>query len=480
VSVRTKLAKFAWKWAAPLAGVAALALAFFFYFYSPGDKRYHLRITAGNKIGMRHQLGLNLQNEVAHHHCALEFFPSVGSEQALDWVDTRKVDLALVQGALSPVGRPNVRQVATLHVEPMHLLVKRELFAAAASSLTALRTRTVDLEAVGSGTHALATAILSFAGLEPRDRDPAQGYIAFSLDRQHLFEETDFGRLPDAVFLVSTPPSPTVAYLVTRHGYRLVPLPFAEAFAMRSLASVAKDGEEGAAGEPIVMGRVQATTIPAFTYGVEPSVPEKPMATLGTRLLLVAHKDVHPRAVYQLIEATYAADFGQIVHPPLDAKLMELPPEFPWHAGALLYQRRNAPLLSGDVMDSAHKGFAIFAAAASGLFVLWQWLKQRGQLVRDKGFNKYISQMTRIEEQVMQSERGRPLSLEQLLALREQVCRLKAQALDRFAEGELAGKELLGGFLVHVNDVRDYLTCVIRRHEDRRKEQMINGDRPAV
>jgi hypothetical protein len=102
----------------------------------------------------------------------------------------------------------------------------------------------------------------------------------------------------------------------------------------------------------------------------------------------VAHQDVPPRAALQLVEATCGAEFGQVVRPPLDPTLMDLPPEFPWHEGAVLYQRRSAPLLSGDAVDSAHKAFAIFAAAASGLFVLWQWAKQQGQLGRSKGFNQ--------------------------------------------------------------------------------------------
>jgi hypothetical protein len=179
-------------------------------------------------------------------------------------------------------------------------------------------------------------------------------------------------------------------------------------------------------------------------------------------LLLVAHQDVPPRAVYQLIEATHAAEFGQIVHPPLDARLMELPPEFPWHAGAMLYQQRNAPLLSGAVMDSAHKGFAIFAAAASGLFVLWQWLRQRDQGARHKGLNTYISQVARIEERTLDGERDQPLSAAELLSLRDQLGRLKTRALTELAQEELAGKELLLGFLLQVNDARDSVTRLLQ------------------
>jgi TRAP-type uncharacterized transport system substrate-binding protein len=461
MSVQSKRVKALWQWVAPLAGLAALGLAVYFYFHSPAPRNYRLRITAGNALGMRHQLALRLQGEVARRNLAFELVPSAGSEQALDWVERREVDVALVQGGLSPVGRPNVREVAALHVEPMHLLVKKELFQDVSTSLTALRGKAVDLEEVGSGTHTLASAIVEFVGLRPRGQDPAGGYVPVSLDRKELFAAQDTTRLPDAVFLISSLPSPTATYLVTRHGYRLVSLPFAEAFALRSLAEPAGGDPQGPAQGHIVMGRIQAVTVPAFTYGVEPAVPDRPLPTLGARLLLVAHQDVPPRAVFQLVEATYGADFGQVVRPPADPRLMDLPPEFPWHAGAVLYQQRNAPLLSGRAMDSTHKGLAIFAAAASGLFVLWQWSKQYAQHGRGKAFNKYIAQVTRIEERVMGAEQGRPLAVAELLALRDQLGRLKIQVLDEFAREELTGKEMLSGFLVQVNHVRDCLARLI-------------------
>jgi TRAP-type uncharacterized transport system substrate-binding protein len=463
MAAQFSLVKVLWKWVAPIAGLTALALALYFYFHSPTQRSYRLRLTAGNELGTRHQLAMHFQSEAVQQNLAFDLVPSAGSEQALDWVNTRKVDVALVQGGLTADGRSNVRQVATLHVEPMHLLVKKELFRDTASSLAALRGRTIDLGETGSGTHSLATAILDFVGLQPRDRDPTGGYIPLSVNRQHLQAEHDAARLPDAVFLVSSLPSATSAYLVSKHGYRLVSLPFAEAFALGSLVQGMEEKQNQAGSERVIKGRIQAVTIPAFAYGVEPPVPEQSLPTLGTRLLLVAHKDVPPRAAYQLVEATYAAEFGRIVRPPLDAKLMDLPPEFPWHDGAQLYQQRNAPLLSGELMDSAHKGFAIFAAAASGLFVLWQWSKLYGQRARNRGLNQYLAQVTRIEERVMEAERERPADAAELLGLRERLGRLKTQALDDFARNELAGKEFLAGFLVQVNDVRDHLTRLLEK-----------------
>jgi TRAP-type uncharacterized transport system substrate-binding protein len=466
MALRNKLIKILWKWVAPVAGLTAIGLAIFFYFHSPGPKSYHLRMSAGNPIGMRHQLALRLKEDVKRQNLTLEILASAGSEQDLDRVNRREADLALVQGALTPAGRPNVREVAALHIEPMHLLVKKELYKEVSTSLTALRGKKVDVEEFGSGTHTLATAILEFAGLQPRDRDPASGYIPLSLDRKLLFQEEQSSHLPDAVFLLSTLPSPTATYLVNRHHYRLVALPFAEAFALRSLTEPVEGDEQQPAKGHIVMGRIQAVTIPAFTYGIEPAVPEQPLPTLGARMLLVAHKDVPPRAVYQLVEATYGAEFGQVVRPPLDSKLMDLPPEFPWHSGAELYQRRNAPLLSGEIMDSAHKGVAILAALVSGLFVLWQWYKQRAQNGWGKGFHHYIAQVTRLEERLLGAGSGRSLAVAELLALKDQLARIKVQALDDFARGGETGKELFSGFLTHLHDVRDRLTRLIQQKGD--------------
>src|SRR5262249_32286238 len=158
-------------------------------------------------------------------------------------------------------------------------------------------------------------------------------------------------------------------------------------------------------------------------------------ATLGTRLLLVGHRDVDPQAARRLAEAVYASEFSKVIQPPVDPKLLDAPPEFPWHEGTVQYHQRNQPLLSGPLMDFVHKGVAILVAAVSGLFVLWQWGKQRGAFMRDEGFNKYIRQLSQIERQVVQAETSDDVNYRQLMALREQLFQLKSEALDRFSEG---------------------------------------------
>ena len=59
------------------------------------------------------------------------------------------------------------------------------------------------------------------------------------------------------------------------------------------------------------------------------------------------------------------------------------------------------------------------------------------------------------------------ITLALLHELRDELAALKSEALARFTEGELSGHELMQGFLVQVNDVRDYIQGLIRRLEDR-------------
>ncbi len=461
MTARSTLSRILWTSIAPVAALSALGLALFFYYHSPRERSYRLRMTAGEARGTRHQLARVLRASASPLGLQLEVEGTAGSEESLDRVDARTLDLALVQGGLRCDGRPHVRQVATLGVEPLHLLVKKELADAAATHLSALEGKTVDPGVVGSGTHSLATEVLAFAGLRPREGGRPGGYAVSELSHRQLTAEKERAKLPDAVFLVASMPSEVARFLVQEREYRLVPLGFGEAFSLDGLSGA--DGRAGAARHAaVVKGRVGAATIPAFAYRVEPPVPQVPLPTLGTRLLLVAHRDVDPRAVRRVVDAVYSTEFASATRPTLDAKLLELPPEFPWHEGTRVYLERNTPVVSGVLVDAAHKGFAIFAAAASGLFVLWQWLKQRGRFLRDRGFNKYISEVTRVEEQAARLERHGG-GADQLLALRDELCRLKTEALDAFTEGDLAGHELMQGFLVQVNDVRDYVTRLLRR-----------------
>jgi TRAP-type uncharacterized transport system substrate-binding protein len=459
-----RLTKVLWKWVAPAVGLIGLAVAAFAYFHTPREHSYELSLTGGELLSTRNGVARALQANLAHHRLKIDIRETPGSEEALDMVNDHALDLALVQGGLHFENRPNVRQAATLQVEPLHLVVKSELADLVAARLTALDGKTVNLGSFGSGTHSLAIEVLAFVGLYPRQGDRQEGYQALTLDRHQLYGEKDRSKMPDAVFVVSALPSDLTRFLVNERDYRVVPLPFGEAFALDSLSDIKETKQARTTTKwGVNKGRIRSATIPAFTYRVEPPVPAEPLPVLGTRLLLVAHKDVNAAAVRRLVEVVYSSEFANTARPSLDTKLLELAPEFPWHDGTRIYLDRNKPVVSGMVIESTQRGMAIFAAAASGLFVLWQWLKMRTKFLQDRGFNKYITAVSEIEAKVTQLEHDQLGGRPQLVEFQDELGRLKREALARFTEGDLAGHELLQGFLLQVNDVRDYVAQVMRQ-----------------
>ena len=357
---------------------------------------------------------------------------------------------------------PHLRQVAALHVEPLHLLVKEEIHVSVAHNLAGLRGKRVNLGEHGSGSYLLAGEVLEFSGLKPRI-----DYTVSSSGYAELERETERSRLPDAVFSVSTLPSPMVRHLVTKHAYRLVPLPFLEAFTLGTLDREPDPPRPpGMADIKVDRRHICDATIPAFVYEVEPGVPPELIHTIGTRLLLVARRDVPTETVRRLLDIVFNSPFAQAIRPPLDARLLELPPELPWHDGTTDYVRRNSPLIIGDVIDLLEKEVSILGVLVGGVFCLVQWLRRRYRWRRDRGFEAYILQVADVERRALELSRAPTLDLPSLLRLQDDLSRIKGEALQRFAVGKLDGEELMSGFLVHVSDARDFLVRLILHRRD--------------
>ncbi len=446
-----------------LAVVLGVLLCLYYFQWTP-RRQFGLTLTAGSAAGQRHLLAELLAAQVAAEsggRVEVTLEPTAGSAEALQRVAAGELDLALLQGGLRPSRSPRVRQVTALHVEPLHLLVRAELHAAADQGLDALRGRQVNLSVAGSGTAALAADVLQFAGLRA-DHD----FTATRLSYAELVQ-ADAAALPDAIFMVSSLPSPVAQHLVSAHDYRLLPLPFAEAYALGGLTRDDLLGADGAAGTRRVDRiHVYDAVIPAYAYDVHPPVPGADIHTLGTRLLLVAHERVPRAAVTALLTAVYATDFAQLTNPALTAGVLSLPPEFPYHEGTRDYQRRNQPLIAGDVLESFEQTLNIMAVFFTAAFSLWIWTRQKLRLRRDANFAHYVTRVGEIERHALDLESAAQLRIGPLLRLRQDLSRLKCEALDRFARGELQRSELMSGFLAQVNDARNYLTRLILHERD--------------
>jgi len=453
-----------------LLGIAIGLLLLSFYWLRPTGTPKHstLKMTAGDASGLRHKLALELAKEATRRGIVIDVQPTIGSEAALEGLTNGEFDLAFVQGGLATENMPRIRQLTAMHIEPLHLLVRAELCERIATSgLRVLGGCEVNVGPVGSGTQVLASEVLKFAGLDASTKaEKGSSYRAVSLNYRELIEKSA-SELPDAIFTVSSLPSPLADFLIESHGYRLVPLPFGEALSLEAFLQL---------GVPLATGSIDKrhlfeTRIPAFTYSVSRAEPPQPIATIGTRLLLAANERVPNDVVQGLLDVLYNSNFALAERPPLDAGLLDLPSEFPLHAGAVQYRTRNKPLIAGDAIDYWEKVLAITATLAGGTFFMVQWYLRWSRRKREASFANYMKHVIAIESAAMQTELSAKLDLGQLIRLQRELADLKSEAVRKFASGELEGEGLIHSFLALVNDARNQLTRLILHQRDNIEEQ---------
>ena len=450
-------------------GAAVGLLLLSLYWLRPAGRPKHppLKMTAGDASGLRHKLALEFAKEAAGAGITIEVQATSGSEAALEGLKNGEFDLAFVQGGLATQNMTHVRQLTAMHIEPLHLLIKAESYERIAESgMHELSGLTVNLGPVGSGTQILATEVLRFAGLNAVSASVNEGYRGVSMTYLEL-RERPRNDLPDAIFTVSSLPSPLADFLIESRDYRLLPLPFGEALSLEAFLQL---------GDPSAMGAIDKrhlfdTRIPAFTYSVDRAEPPESLATIGTRLLLAANERVPNDVVQGLLDSLYGSNFALAERPPLDAGLLELPPEFPLHRGTIQYRTRNKPLIAGDAIDYWEKVLAIAATLAGGTFFIAQWYLSWSRRRREANFANYMERVITIENAAMQTELSAHLDLGQLIRLQRELADLKSEAVRKFASGELEGEGLIHGFLALVNDARNQLTRLILHQRDNIEEQ---------
>jgi TRAP-type uncharacterized transport system substrate-binding protein len=381
-----------------------------------------------------------------------------GSLDAIELVDQpNPIDLALVPGGVARREYANVRQVTALSAEPLQLLARAEL---AAEGVGRLKGRRVSLGPPTSSVHFLAQDVLAFAGLRAPTAGRPGDYRAEDASPQELRRQLDRLRglsgaerdravrdLPDAVFVLSTLPSLLARDLVALAGYRLVPLPFADAYCLDRI-------------RPTETGKVRidrasftATEIPAYTYSVDPPVPARPCRTIATPLLLVGYAPTDPEAVSRLLATVFDGEIAGLAGP---KALREQVPQFPFHRGAERYMRRNEPLLTQELVATLVKVLGGLGAFISGLVAIYGYLRLR-QLRR---FEAYYQEIRRLEL-IARGQEADPAAPADPAARRAylegRLLDLKSRALQDFANGGLRGEGLMSGIVSLVNDTRESL-----------------------
>ncbi len=237
----------------------------------------------------------------------------------------------------------------------------------------------INTGSAGSGTHALATLLLKFLGLHlssaPASKLSLAGpwpnhYVQSQLNYDEMLAASGAESLPDAIFTISSLPSTFAKEMIERHGYELVELPFSDAFALDAFdfSGLVQAQTTTPFDKQFDQSRVFPMTIPAFTYSVRQQQPPKPLATIGTRLLLVANKHVPGAVVERLLTVVFDSAITKNARPPVDRDVMNNAPEFPWHAGAKNFIAHHQPLIAGALVELTANALAVFGSVLGGTF----------------------------------------------------------------------------------------------------------------
>jgi TRAP-type uncharacterized transport system substrate-binding protein len=404
-------------------------------------------------------LAEQIRSEGARHHLDIVLTAKeYGTLPALEEVDSPSaVKCALVIGGVTARDYPHVRTVASVAKEHLHLLVKRDL---ADKGISGLRGKRIALGPPTTASYHVSRDVLNFAGLLSATDTRSGGYSIDGITPQEALRELAqieslgeparaeaIARLPEAVMFLAPLPSPLARHLVTGFGYKLVPLPFAEAYGLDRL------NPPSAEGVRIDRSLLAPGVIPPYTYGSDPAEPAKECPTICAPLILVAQEDVDPEAVSFLLETIYDSPLTTAIRPPA---LNEQVNAFPRHPGTERYLHRNDSLLTPEAASK-------FGRLASGVgYFLWGVIAVYGflRLRKLRRFESYYHEIGQIEmiARGLEDDPTAPTDVPSLRSYLEgRLTALKCKVLEDFAEGGLRGEGLMAGIIALINDTRESL-----------------------
>lgn len=442
-------------------GIVLIATGLSAWLWVPRTITYEIQVTGGNAALNRHEVAEYLKRHSSELNLEIEIVPTEGTPEAVRKVQAKELDLALVNGLLRFPKADNVRQVATLTIEPAHLLVKGEEFAKkVADDYANLEGKKVDVGPAGYETAMLAGAVLKFLRLkiaQPGEKDGVQ-LTDFGIDK--LFAQLDRlekapqdkkaelkATLPDAVFHGSTLPSTLAQQLIRVGDYKLVELPFAKSFAQISVE------EEDLDRDHIDQIHAEPAVIPAYSYGGNPPEPKSDCRTLGAPLIVIAHKDVPDEVIARLLPRFYSGPIGRLYNPP---DLDDVTPTYPFHSASIAYRDSDQPIVRADVVDLVQQIFSVIAPIAGGFLALYGYYRWR-QMLRFLDYFRRLQRLDLIAKGLLKEDNLPPDGPERVRYLEGELEVLQRKAIDDFCQNYFYGEGVLENFLSLLSETRDYL-----------------------
>jgi TRAP transporter TAXI family solute receptor len=276
-----------WIVATASALVVGAVAAILFFGPSPPSR---IVMAGGQPDGIYSAVARNYKARLARVGLEVRVVETAGSVDNLERLVRREVDVALVQGgtsALVPGAQDQLRGLAALYYEPLWVFHRLDDLA----SLGSLRGKRVSVGPAGSGTEAVATALLREYGIDGATQ-------VVNLPNTEAGARLARGEL-DAAFLVTSYRDVTVLDLLNRRDVQLMSFR-REAAHARKLAPL------------------QPLRLHEGVIDLRRNVPAEDKTLLAASAMLVSRADLHPRVVEQLLKVAHTVHrAGSLLDPPL-------------------------------------------------------------------------------------------------------------------------------------------------------------------
>ncbi len=248
-------------------------------------------LATGQPGGAYDDFGREYQRRLAREGLRVDLRRTAGSVENLERLLRGEVDVAFVQGGTYPLAKDvdgRLRGMAALYREPLWIFYRGKPMS---DDLGALAGRRIAVGAPGSGTEAIARALLEGVGL------PTTGPNLLSLPAADARGRLESGAI-DAAFFVSSYRDANVAALLHRPDVRLL--------------SFQRDAAFGGN-----FRYLSAMRIPPGLLDLKAGLPREPITLMAPAALLVCRETLHPRAVEQILTVAQAVHgTGSLLDPP--------------------------------------------------------------------------------------------------------------------------------------------------------------------
>jgi uncharacterized protein len=277
-------------------------------------------LATGQAGGAYDAVGREYQRRLAREGLRVDLRPSAGSLENLESLLRGQADVALVQGGTYPlVADPEgrLRGMAALYREPLWIFYRGQ---PETDGLASLAARRISIGAPGSGTEAIARALLGELGL------PTSGDNLLGLPSAEARRRLEEGTI-DAAFFVSSYQDVHVAALLRRPDVRLLGFTRDVAFArnFRYLSPV---------------------RLTEGLLDLKADLPREETTLMAAAALLVCRATLHPRVVEQLLAVARAVHgAGSLIDAPLRFPTRE-GVDVPLHEAADSFLQRGESFMS--------------------------------------------------------------------------------------------------------------------------------------